>query len=286
MARGGDDHVVAHLFEPWQRRAIDPRLGNDRREVVPRVGAAIFGNSAEVAFEVVHHASEGLCVVGRLTRRRSGAGRIWILWAEQLLGEPQHARLVLLGHTEDLHDHMQRIEHGHVRDEIAAAAERRHAVHRRAGDRTDAGFKLAQIAGEEPSLGQGAVLRMLRGVHLHQALDQVRAAARDAPHKGVALAVGQGRLSVAVVEQVRLALDIEDVGVLGNHPERIEALGSGEAKGVVRTKPAEGVMDPAIGVGARIDDCGGDVGRDLGTRFGHSVSFSSSLKFDPRLQAD
>ena len=68
-----------------------------------------------------------------------------------------------------------------------------------------------------------------------------------------------GRL-VAGVEEGVLAADLQDVGVFGRHPERVEALDIGLAKRVVGPQPAEGVVDRRIlGVGLGRDHGAGDI---------------------------
>ena len=100
--------------------AVDLGVGDHRRQVVGRVGAAVLGERDEVLEEVLQRLHE-------LFGRRA-AGQLRVGGAEQLLGELQHAREVLLGQAEDRQDHLQRVVHGDVGDEVALAAELGHAV--------------------------------------------------------------------------------------------------------------------------------------------------------------
>jgi len=55
------------------------------------------------------------------------------------------------------------------------------------------------------------------------------------------------------VEERVLAADLEDVGVLGRHPEGVEALDLGEAERVVRPKPFISLVNTSVRIGGRID---------------------------------
>ena len=91
----------------------------------------------------------------------------------------------------------------------------RHPVDVVAGDLADAVLQLADVLRQEPGLGQHPVFRVVRRIHLHQGAQQVRAAAGHRAHVRVALDGGEGGRHVAGVEQVVLAGDLQDVGVLG-----------------------------------------------------------------------
>ena len=72
----------------------------------------------EIAFEILHRADHDL---EQLLGRQVDDARlveVFVLPAEHLLGQEQHPRLVLLGHSENLHDDVQGIGGGDFLDEI------------------------------------------------------------------------------------------------------------------------------------------------------------------------
>ena len=97
---------------------------------------------------------------------------------------------------------------------------------------------------------------MIGRIHLHEAADQMRAAAHHRAHRGVCgLVCNDGGL-VAVVEQRILAADLQDVGMLGRHPEGVETLDLGQPKGIVGAKPGIGVVNTAVRIGGRVNQVG------------------------------
>jgi hypothetical protein len=95
-------------------------------EVVGGVRLAVGGDAVEVGHEV----GDGL---DDARQHVVVALEVFVLRAEQLLGEPQHARVVALGQAEDGEDHVQRVLHRDVAGEVALAAELDHLVDRCAG---------------------------------------------------------------------------------------------------------------------------------------------------------
>ncbi len=66
------------------------------------------------------------------------------------------------------------------------------------------------------------------------------------------------------MEKIVLPADGLDVGVFGHHPERIEPLHPRNAERIVGPKPAIGIMKAMIGIGCRIHQRRGNVGRKIG----------------------
>ena len=81
----------------------------------------------------------------------------------------------------------------------------RHPVDVLMGDPADAVLERTDVLGQEPRLGQHAVLGVVGRIHLHQSAEQVRAAAGHLPNLGVALDRREGGRAVARAEQVVLA---------------------------------------------------------------------------------
>ena len=118
VAGSRDDHVVADGLEDPDRRAVHLGVRDHRGEVVGRVGAAILGQGHEVLEEVLDRRHE---LFGRRAACHLGVGR-----AEQLLCQLEQAREVVLGQAEDREDHVERIVHGNVSDEVALTTQIRH----------------------------------------------------------------------------------------------------------------------------------------------------------------
>ena len=203
------------------------------------------------------------------------AAEVGIGGAEQFLRQHQHARLVALRHAQDLHDDMQRVVQRHLVDEIASAVFRQHVVDGCARDLADAVFQAFDVLRHEPGLGQRAVFRMIRRVHLHEAAHQMRRAARHRAHALVAFLIGQRRLPVAIVEEGVLAADLQNVGVLRDHPERVIALQLRAAERVVRAQPFVGVMDLARRISLR---CYKRPGMLFGNTFGDHFMLRCSIR--------
>jgi hypothetical protein len=241
--------------------AADPGVRDDGGEIVARVAAPLLGDPSEIGAEIGHHR---LHHPGELLRREPllHPCRIGVLRTEQFLRQPQHTRLVLLGHAENFHDDMQGIAERDVLDEIAPAALLQHALHGGARDLAHAALEFPEIGRHEPALRQRAVFRMVGRVHLHQRAHQIGPAG-DLADPFLDRPVGQGGRPVGIVEQLVLAADGLDMRVLRHHPERIEPLGPRDAERVVGTQPAVAVMDAMAGIGGRIDQGCRNIGRDV-----------------------
>jgi hypothetical protein len=88
---------------------------------------------------------------------------------------------------------------------------------------------------------------------------------RRATHHLADLAVGldggQDGRPVAVVEELVLELDLADVGLPGDDPERIEAFGLGDVERRLGAQTGEGFVDRSTrSIGFGVNDGGGDIG--------------------------
>ena len=115
-----------------------------------------------------------------------------------------------------------------------------------ASDEADAFLQPANVLRQEPRLGQDAIFRVVRGVHLHQRADEVRTASGHLADPGVGLEGDEGRGKITVMEQRILPADVQDVGVLGDDPEWRATLQFGPAKGIIGAQPAEGFVEAAL----------------------------------------
>ena len=277
MPRGRDDDVIADGLELAEGVAVDLAVGDDGGDVVPWALAAVFGDGVEVGHEVDDHGLQA-------GQRRIGAldllavpVQVRILRAKQLLRQLQHAVLVLFRHAQHLHHHVQGIEERHVPGEVALVPQRRHAVDKAAGDLADAGLELAQVLRHEPGLGQAPVVHVVGVVHLDEGADQVRAAAGHLLDLLAALDGGEGREGVAVVEQLVVPLDLQNVRMARHDPERIAAVRLGDAERHLLAQPRKGGVDPRpVRIGLRVHDLGGDV---LGNVRGDHVAHPSERPF-------
>ena len=261
MAGGGDDHIVARHIEGRQIRAVDFAVGDHGGKVIPRIGAPVFGDFAEISSEIIddRHDHFGKLFRAELFPDPRGIG---ILRSEQFLGEFEHPRFVLLRHTENFHDDMQWISERDVGDEIAAPAMRHHPLDRAARDGADPFLEFSEIDRHEPGLRQCAIFGMIGRIHLNQRAHQVRGAGDLAYPLLERLGRKRGR-AVRIMKKIVLPADGLDVGVFGHHPEWIEALRPRNAERIVGPKPAIGIMKAMIGIGRRIHQRRGRVGRKI-----------------------
>ena len=108
-----------------------------------------------------------------------------------------------------------------------------------AGDGADAVLEAADVLRQEPGLGEDPVFGVIGSVHLHQGAQQMRAAAGELAYMGVAFDGGEGGRHDARGEEVILAADLQDIGVLGDDPERMDALDVRFAERIVGPQPLE-----------------------------------------------
>ena len=155
---------------------------------------------------------------------------------------------------------MQRIVERHVLDEVAGPARRHHPRHRGARHGPDALLALPHILRQEPGLGHGAEHRMLRRVHRDDAaVGGIFGAGGD--HFGQRL-LHQDRRAGAAEEQGVLAADLQDIGVFGHHPERIETRRLSQRQRMVRPQLREqGVHGVDVAPGLGTAEPLGQVGR-------------------------
>src|SRR3984893_8040207 len=116
---------------------------------------------------------------------------------------------------------MERIMEGDLADEIAFAPFRGHALDRGTGDLADPFVEAPDVARHEPGLGQGAILRMIRRIHLYQTAHKGRAAAGQLADVVAGRLVDDGRRSIAAMKEVVLTADLEDIGVTGYDSVRV-----------------------------------------------------------------
>ena len=236
VPRRGDDHVVAVALVLGQPVPVEARVGDHRRHVVGRVFPPLPAELREVVLEVPDHVDQ--------RRRLEGALHVRVRRAEHLLRQLQHQRLVALRDPQDRHDHAQRIPHRDVLEEVALAPEFSESVHVLRGEFVDTARQASQVLAPEPLLRERAVPRMVRIVHLHQGADEVPAA-HQLLHDGVQHPRPENRSRV-VDEKPVVALHQLDVGVAGQRPERLEAVGLHPANGVVLPQPGELLVDPGL----------------------------------------
>ena len=90
----------------------------------------------------------------------------------------------------------------------------------------------------------------------------MRAAAGQLHHLLAALDIGDGRKGVAVVKEVVLALDLQNVGMTAGHPEGPKASRLGHRHRGVVPDPGKGVIHAfSVGIGLGIDDGVSDIER-------------------------
>jgi hypothetical protein len=128
------------------------------------------------------------------------------------------------------------------------------------GDLADPSLEMANVLRQEPGLGQDPVLRVIGGIHLHEGPNQVRTAPCHLADGLVALDAGEGGGHVAGVEQVVLAADLENVGMLADDSEGKDPFQMGHAQGLVGAQPSESLVHRRIlGVGLGCDHRASDI---------------------------
>ena len=115
MAGGEGDQVVAEGLERPHRLAVHLPVREHRGEIVARVLAAVLDDARE---ELVQLDAE---LADRLLARLARALELLVLVREELVGEPQDARLLLARHAEDGGEDAQRVRGGDVAREVALA---------------------------------------------------------------------------------------------------------------------------------------------------------------------
>ena len=108
---------------------------------------------------------------------------------------------------------------------------------------------------------QAAVLHVVRIIHLDEGAQQVRRTAHHLADFLVRLDIGQRRGAVFIVEEVVLLLDVLDVGMFADHPERVEAFDLGDVQRRILAQPGKGLVRTVpVGIGLRVDNGFGDMG--------------------------
>ena len=271
---GGDDDVIARHVARRQRRAVDGGVGDHARDIVGRVGAALFGQRGEIILEGLHRARDDLHHLFGGHLIHAGAGQILVLPAEQLLGEHLHPEFVFRRHAEDLHDNAQGIGARDLLHEVHLGPLRDHPVDRGRCQRAQLAFQLGEVARHEPFLRQLAVFGVDRRVEHHQRIDQhVRSGRRAAEFDRLIEAeddgpgiVEEGGIVLRNPHHVVITCDqpegIEQAGRIGLHPRH---------RGC-RADLIESVEQPVpLGIGVRIDHPPRQIARKHGGR-GHSAA--------------
>ena len=188
---------------------------------------------------------------GNLILVAAAALELAVVAAEQLLGELEHSREVRLGYAQQRHDHVQRVIHRDLLNEIALGAHRHHLVDVVLGKLVDANLQRPHRFGPEPIRADRPHHAVLWIVEMDQ---------RAHPGRGLQLVAFRRRQNRArpVGEQRVVALDVQDVRMLGDGPERT----------VIRhLDPGDRSVGPQMGqcrMQLRLVGVGLRVGKDLG----------------------
>ena len=244
MTGAGHDDVVRHGVHVRQRLAVDGAVGDRRGEVAGGVLPPGGRQRGEVGEEVHEHREQILG--GAFAALVFG-----VVAAEHLLGELEHARKVLFGHAEQRQDHIQRVVHGDLGDEVAFGSDLPHPVDVASGQLVDSNLQVAHGFRAEPVGADLAHVAVVRVVHVDQ---------RAQPDPGVLLLFhhvvalgGHQQGARAADEQFVVPLHRHDVGVLGDRPERPVGLVVDPRHRAVRPQMRQRRMEPVVvRVGGRI----------------------------------
>ena len=187
----------------------------------------------------------------QLLLHRDAAPQFGVVSAEDLLRELEHPREVLLGDAEQRHDDVQRVIHRNIGDEVALGTDVAHLVDGDLGQLVDVDLQVAHGFWPEPVGADGPHVPVVRVVHVDQ-----RAQAHAGVELGARLVVGlrglQQRSRLADPQVVR-PLDVHDVGVLGDRPERTVRRHVDVRDGRVGAKVGQGGVESfLVGVGGGV----------------------------------
>ena len=222
MPGGGDDRVVRGGVDVAEQLTVHLRVGDRRCQVIGGVLAAGRGETAEVSEKIQQ---------GQQLLLRSGAAlEFGVVTTEEFLGEFEHPVEVRFGNAEQRHDDVQREVHRDILCEIAGTAGLQQFVHVSGGEFIGAEFHVPHGLRPEPVGSDGAQHTMLGIVDMDQGLELD-------PHGcllvqlGLLLEVHQQRTRFVDPERV-IALDVHDVVVLGDRPERSIVVGDDSRHGL------------------------------------------------------
>ena len=159
---------------------------------------------------------------------------------------------------------MQRIGEGEVLEEVELSVDGQYLVDRLAGHVADLGFVFLHRAWQERPVDHAAVCRVLGRVHERDGVHDPGGTSGQAAGEVVAGLIVEDGVVHASGEELGVSLDGHDVGVLGDQPDRVEALELGQPERVVGAQPGIGWKDGVllVGVGARQHSCAGDLVRN------------------------
>ena len=217
VVAGHHDQEVERVELELRRRIAVGKLGvrEHRAEVLARVAAPVLHHLVEVL--------EGLGDEGEpLLRRVARELEVRILDAEVLVGDLQHPLLALARDAEHLGDHAQRLERGHVAHEVAAApaAVSGQLVEDLGRDLFEALLEPRDRTRREPVRNEPPVVAMLGRVHVDEHAQGRRLLQAVAART---LHLREQDEAARAAEDLRLLRDLDDVGVLGDRPERLVA---------------------------------------------------------------
>ena len=238
MTGGGHNDVIAHRFALADRRAVNLAIGDDTGEVIFRMGPAVRRDRPEIGEQLLRRLQQVDPLIARHRRAIFGYvaafGRnIRVAWPEDFLRHLHDELFVRSRNSEDRVDDPKRIPERHFLYEVTLGSQALHVVDMFLGKTGDPVFQLAQARRHEPTLRQRAQLYVCRVIKIHQRAEQMGVAGHgfDPFFSGNRAQIG----ACAVDEDRVLALDLQNVGLLGHRPEGAEAF---------RLRPIERVLLP------------------------------------------
>ncbi len=255
VVTGGGDRDEPAVGEPLRivLAVLPLRERDDRGEVVLRVLPPVLHQHVEVGVEVPDR--RGPLLRGRLRSERLDIlpARLGVLRAEELLAERHHPRLVLLGHAEKGHDDVQRVEERELPDEVdIVLAGVQEPGDDLPGELADGVLPLLQVRGAEPFDRDVLDRGVLRRVKVGERVENAQAATGEVLGELVTGLVLQNRVvrarldTATAGEDVRLPLDLHDVGMPGDQPDRIVARHPDLTERIVLTQPLVGGEQPVL----------------------------------------
>jgi hypothetical protein len=180
---------------------------------------------------------------------------VGIAAAEIGLRNLQQPLLVLARQAKNRHQDAQRIIDRNLVVEIALPADRKHPIHAFLRQRLHAIRKRPKLARLTPCMRQLLILGVVRIIHLRQRPHQHRAAIHGFPD--LALEIDAEELCPRRIDEaIGLELDLDDVGIFRDRPERTIARGFSPMDRILAPQSREqSVLHFDVAIGLVVGKC-------------------------------
>jgi hypothetical protein len=241
------DQVVADGLHHAHRLVVDRAVGEQAREVVAGVRAAVLDDLVEELVELETELEGGLLPI------LACALQVGVVEGEELVRESEDVGLALPRHAEHGREDAERVGGGDVVREVALplAGFAGELVHELPGARVDDVVEGLDRPRREDGAGDLAIAAMLGRIHLD---DHAHGAETLGALAQALLAFVEQDDAARRRELVGLLRDLADVGVLGDRPEGLEAGRLAAVHGGLGAEPRPEIVGNAfLGVGMAVN---------------------------------